>query len=380
MKLTGKIARKDNLAAIFAADEGAAAGDVLPVSEAFAYFSILRYKRALNQDSFLGFFFTDRDQAGRYNRVLGPDGQVRLTQSSQLSFHAFGSFAKESSGSPRTDGHALGVDYLYDTRRWEIRLGFQDISMDFQTDAGYLTRNGLTRFRVSLDPKFYPPSQVVRRVDLNFFSSQLKDLYSDLWETENTLSLGFLMVRSSRVLLRYTYSTEIYLDQKFDTSGWNIQALSQITKQFYFRVFFRDGKAIRYAESPFQGKGKRALACLVYQPSEKINWALSFTYSDLFREANSEKIYDYTIIRNRLTYQVNKYLFFRGVIEYNSYRKQILTDFLASFTYIPGTVLQLGYGSLYHKIRWQGDEYVDSDNFLETRRGLFFKASYLWRL
>ena len=77
---------------------------------------------------------------------------------------------------------------------------------------------------------------------------------------------------------------------------------------------------------------------------------------------------------------MNKYLFFRAVVEYNTYRRQLLTDLLASFLYIPGTVIQLGYGSLYDKIRWQDGGYVDSDRFLETRRGIFFKASYLWRL
>jgi hypothetical protein len=380
VKLTGRIAKKDYLATIFAADEGAAEGDALPAPEDLAYFSILRYKRSLSQDSFLGFFFTDRDRSGRYNRVVGPDGQIRLTQSSQLSFHFLGSFARESSDSPRADGHALGLDYYYDTRNWQIGFGVQDISRDFQTDTGYLIRNGLTRIRATINPRFYPRSQVLPRVELILFSSQLRDQSSNLWETEDTLAVSFTLVRSSRVMFAYTYSTEIFLAQRFNTGGWEIQAQSQITKQLRFNVFFQDRKAIRYTESAFQGKGKGATASLVYQPSEKINWTLDFTYSDLFRKTNTEKIYDYTIIRNRLTYQVNKYLFFRGVVEYNSYQKQILTDFLASFTYIPGTVLQLGYGSLYHKIRWQDDAYIDSDRFLESRRGLFFKASYLWRL
>jgi hypothetical protein len=380
VKLSGRIAKKDYLATIFAADEGAAEGDALPAPEDLAYFSILRYKRSLSQDSFLGFFFTGRDRSGRYNRVVGPDGQIRLTQSSQLSFHFLGSFTRESSDSPRADGHALGLDYYYDTRNWQIGFGVQDISRDFQTDTGYLIRNGLTRIRATINPRFYPRSQVLPRVELILFSSQLRDQSSDLWETEDTLAVSFTLVRSSRVMFAYTYSTEIFLAQRFNTGGWEIQAQSQITKQLRFNVFFQDRKAIRYTESPFQGKGKGATASLVYQPSEKINWTLNLTYSDLFRAANSEKMYNYTIIRNRLSYQVNKYLFFRGVVEYNSYRRQILTDFLASFTYIPGTVLQLGYGSLFHKIRWQDDAFVDSDRFLESRRGLFFKASYLWRL
>ena len=57
----------------------------------------------------------------------------------------------------------------------------------------------------------------------------------------------------------------------------------------------------------------------------------------------------------------------------------MLTDFLASFTYIPGTVIHIGYGSLRDKVRWEAGEYVESDDFLETKRSLFFKMSYLWR-
>jgi hypothetical protein len=52
---------------------------------------------------------------------------------------------------------------------------------------------------------------------------------------------------------------------------------------------------------------------------------------------------------------------------------------LASFTYIPGTVIYAGYGSAFERVRWNGSDYVESDRFLETKRGFFFKVSYLWR-
>lgn len=76
---------------------------------------------------------------------------------------------------------------------------------------------------------------------------------------------------------------------------------------------------------------------------------------------------------------MNQYLFFRTIGEYNANRKSLSSEFLASFTYIPGTVLYLGYGSLYDKVRWNGTEYVERDGFLEMQRGLFMKMSYLWR-
>ena len=380
LKLTGKIARRDNVALIFAADESPVLGSPFQTGEESAYFAIARYRHALSQDSYLGFFYTGREHEGRFNRVVGPDGMVRINKSSMLGFHLLGSFTRASSGQEREDGHALSLDYLYDTRDWRISLGFQDLSRGFETDTGYLTRTGLTRFRGAVSSLLYPKSQVLRRIALTLSSSQLRDHAYDLWETDNTAAVTFMLVRSSLVGITYTYANEIFLGERFRTSGWGFNGRSQITNAVFFNLIFRGGQAIRYSESPFQGYGKRAQASLGYQPSAEFNWTLSLTYSDLFRESDKQKVYDYTIVRNRLIYQVNKYLFFRAVVEYNSYRKRLLTDLLASFLYIPGTVIQLGYGSLYEKLRWQDEAYVEADGFLETRRGIFFKASYLWRL
>ena len=138
----------------------------------------------------------------------------------------------------------------------------------------------------------------------------------------------------------------------------------------------------------YQGKGNTAETSLIYQPSDKFNSSLSLTYSDLYRKDNSEKVFDYTILWSRNTYQLNKYLFFRVILQYTPFTnyeseertRELLTDFLISFTYIPGTVIHLGYGSLYDKIKWENDQYLNSDRFLETKRGFFFKTSYLWRM
>ena len=48
--------------------------------------------------------------------------------------------------------------------------------------------------------------------------------------------------------------------------------------------------------------------------------------------------------------------------------------------YIPGTVVHIGYGSLYEKVQWRDDRYVPGRDLRETQRGFFLKASYLWRM
>jgi len=374
-KLNGRIGDKNTVAAIYAMDE-------LPQEqpENYAHFGIFRYKRALANDSFIGGFYTGREREKGFNRVLGLDGQFRLNKSSIFGYHGFLSSTRPDEESGRTDGHALGLHYMYTTRDWVIMLGLQDISEDFQTETGYITRLGITRFRSGIMRMFYPKSGIIKRIDPIVHSTQIRDKYSDLYETDNTFDLRFLLLRNSTIVFGYRYSNEVWLDERFNTSWGRFIASSQITKQFSLSLRYYYQKKIRYIADPYQGSGNDAIASLEYLPSEKLHLELSFIYTDFTKDSDSQKEYDYTIIRSKNTFQLNKYLFFRIIVEHNSFRKRLMTDFLASFTYIPGTVIHIGYGSLYEKIRWEEGDYRPADNFLETQRGFFFKASYLWRL
>jgi hypothetical protein len=42
--------------------------------------------------------------------------------------------------------------------------------------------------------------------------------------------------------------------------------------------------------------------------------------------------------------------------------------------------MHFGYGSLYEKNIFEEGTLVERDRFIETQRGFFAKASYLWRL
>lgn len=380
LKLSGKLGRRDTVASIVAFDELPDEARAAGAGGRYAGFTIARYKHALAEDSYLGAFVTSRDDDGDFNRVAGADGLFRLGPSSQLGLHGFGSWTRGAAAAGTAAGCALGADYVYDTRNLGLGAGFHDVSRDFATDSGYLTRTDLVRLRASATPRFYPKSRFFRRVDVGLEGSALRDGPSGLWETDESLGVTVLFPGNTRLILQGDYATEIFLDRRFDTSGVLGYLFSQVTKQLSVTVQARRGGLIRYVASPYAGSGNRVTASAVFLPSENLNWTVSLAYADFFRKADGRKDFDYSIFRNRLTWQVNRYLFFRGIVEYNSFRRDLLTDFLASFTYIPGTVLQFGCGSLYDKARFEDGVLRESDRFLEMRRGVFFKASYLWRL
>ena len=379
VKLSGKIGEKGIIASTYALDELPDDEGEKPKKE-YAQVAVLRYKHALHEDSFIGGIYTGRDDENSTNRVLGIDGQTRINASSSLGYYVLGTLNKEGDQTEREEGYALGYAYAYGTRDLNINVGLQNISKDFHTETGYITRTGIFLVRASVVPKFYPNSTVIRRVDLNISNAFVRDKFDGLDETNNSVSLQFRLWRNSNITMSSNYSTEVFLAQTFNTSGLRISGSSQFTKQFYFKLSYTVGKAIYYSEDPYQGKSNSASADVIYHPSNKLHFNLSLVYSDFYRDTDSRKIFDYTIARGRMTYQMNRYLFFRGIVEYNTYREELLTDFLASFTYIPGTVVHFGYGSLYEKIRWESGDYVPADQFLQTKRGFFFKTSYLWRM
>jgi len=275
----------------------------------------------------------------------------------------------------------VAANYKRDTRDLELYFGALDIAKTFQTETGYLTRPGVTTLSAFAGPRLYPAAgKVLRRVDLSFLTSQTRDKYAGLWETDNFAGVGFILERGTSFGVQGRYATEVFRGMRFDISGFNVSGRSQLTKQLSIRGLFDRSGAIYYSEDPFQGRSNSASLTVVYLPSDNLHAELSLTYADFAPSGGAGRLYEYTIARSKLTYQVNRYLFFRGIVEYNSFRRQMLTDLLGSFTYIPGTVLHLGYGSLYEKARWEDDGLVRDRRFLETRRGLFFKASYLWRM
>lgn len=386
-KLSGKLSNKDFIAVIDAVDDLRDFEDNTDVSGRYAHATIARYKRALNKDSYIGAFYTGREQKNGFNRVFGPDGQMRLTPSSVLGYHLFLSQDRASKGSDTQAGHALGLDYQYSTRNISVSLGAQDLSEDFFTRTGFVTRTGITRARALISPRIYPKSTFFRRIDPRIFTTQIHDKPSGKYETENTFSLQFIFKGNSNATLNATYANEIFYArdvsgvllteqfEKFKTSNLRATASHQFNRSVAAAVSFTNGKFPIYTESR-QGHGSVFAGSLTLQPSEKINLNVNLTYQDLFRDADSEKIFDVTILRGRLTYQLNRYLFFRGILEHNDLRQNLSTEFLASFTYIPGTVFHIGYGSLYNKFV----DGLERDHFIETDRGFFSKISYLWRL
>ena len=380
VKLSGKLGPSDTVAALFAVDDLTSIAGSADRDQS-AEVAVLRYKRTLTQDGYLGGFFTTRSYDGRSNRLAGADGFFRLDQSSSLGYHAFVSRTRPEAGAGSQDGHALGVDFARETRNLVVNVMAADVSTGFETDVGYLGRAGISRVGGAIGPRFYPQGgKYLRRINTSLATEHTRDAFDDIWESSTSATMTLQFVRSTTAVARYTLSSEVFGGKEFGTSGFTAQVASQATRQLNVTTSFALRNAIYYSASPFGGRSRRATFGATYLPTDNLHTELTFTYAGFAAASDGRRLYDYTIARSRTTYQVNRFLFFRSIFEYNSFRRQLTSDLLGSFTYVPGTVIHLGYGSLYDRMLPDDQINSRSRRFRETRRGLFFKASYLWRL
>lgn len=380
LKLSGKLGKKNILAALYALDEHPP-----PIADTLlrqsTHTGLIRYARNIDQDSYIGALATIKQNGKYYDYVAGADARWRLTARQHLEFHALSSFTNMASTGKLSSGQALSGLYFIRSRHWNGNTGIQVVSSDFSTQMGYLTRQGLTRIPLYGEYVFYFQDQALQRIAPYYWGQYTFDHQSRMWEQFNVLGVNIGLTRQSGVNLSAWLADEIFAGRRFSRNTLRFAVETRPVNQLGLEADFRLGNFIFYdAESPYGGTGKRIGAVVHLQPLPFLQSVIGVQYTDFFRQADGQKIYDYSIIRNRTTVQFNRYLFLRGIAEYNTFHKSLALNFLLSFTYIPGTVCYIGYGNQYEELTWQNNTYVESDRLLQTGRSLFFKFSYLFQV
>jgi len=157
----------------------------------------------------------------------------------------------------------------------------------------------------------------------------------------------------------------------------------QVLRWLHVNGYFNRGHDIYYdAVDPFQGYSTRFGPGLGFQPNQHLSQNVDFDTVRFDRASTGERVYTVNILNLKTTYQFDKHFLVRLLEQYDSSSHRLLTDVLASYEFVPGTVFHAGYGSLYEKradeLRILGPN-DSGGNYLTINRGLFFKASYLHR-
>jgi hypothetical protein len=375
LKLTGSIDQHNSIAVLYAIDEVKLNQES---KSSYIHFPVFRYKYNFGNDNYVGGLYTGSQCKNSSNNVYGVDGQIRLNSSTMLEYNGLNTQTNDTSY--KKHGQTAGITVYSTKRKLDYVVTLKDIGKDFNAATGYYSRTGISQASVLLMPKAYFDSSLVRRIDFELFGSYTYDKIYKMGETFNHISALALIGNTVQFKVKYSVSNEVFFGKRFNTGGFHASLGGRQGKWLTASILYRRLNAIYYSSTPYGGISNILQAGIIVLPFPKLNFTFNYTYRDFAEKESHVNIYRYGIERVNLTYQINKYLFLRGIEEYNSYRKSLMTDFLLSFTYIPGTVFHIGYGNFFQQEE-PGIPFFGGENTpVEIERGLFAKFSYLFRI
>jgi len=384
-KLTGQLGRV-TFATLSASDEAPGRpfdDEVNPHLGRRQGFHIARALYGLGKNRYVGAILTDTEFASGHNRVVGGDVSLRFGN------HATSAtFLASQSRSP--DGtearHGLGGQafYAYETKRWVVVNQLEHYDTDFQMDTAFLNQTGATANWSFAALSLYPDAKKhpwLKRIVPFVFTKFVEDRVQGGTLKFVLPGLRVHMTKQGFFRVDAGWGEEPWKQRLFPVRFVRVMGGAQYTKWLFVNVYTQFGRGILYdEENPFGGHSRKANVDVTFQPSSSFNQTIGYNRAE-FDRLTGEREYRVNVLNTRTTYQFDKHFFVRGIVQWDSSRKRVLTDLLGSFELLPGTVVYIGYGSLIEERQWDGTRLLEDagGGYLTTRRGFFFKASYIHR-
>ena len=348
------------------------------------FFTIARATYGLGGSNYVGAIATDTEHAGRHNRVAGGDVSWKFNRVNSIS----ATYLYSQTGvSPAADmqGSASQVTYSYDAHRVNVISQLENYDHDFQMDTAFYNRTGFTSGWTYATVNLYPDKANrfgLVKVFPFFWSKYGHDRTQRGHERFELTGLRFNFTRQGFLDIDYMHGYEAWVGQRF-RSGHPFGSFGSVQLFRWLNVGgdFHYGFGPYYDPvDPYQGKAINAGINGTWQPNQHVSQTLSYSTEHFRRVSTGEHVFDVQIVNSKSTYQFNKQFLVRLLEQFDSSNHRLLTDLLGSYEFVPGTVFYAGYGSNFEERAFQDGQLVpNSGSYLTVSRGLFFKASYLYR-
>jgi hypothetical protein len=382
-KLTGSVGRV-SFGTLNASDQAAdrELEDTDPRRGDNRIFNVGRARYSLGTDRFVGALVADSRFGGDRNSVAGADVSWKIRGSQGFTVTTLQSWTEDQDGA--RNGAALQMNYNANSRRSNFGAQFEHYDRDFVMDTAFYNRVGFTQAWTYVDFNFYPDKEKypwIRRITPFTFTQGGRDRVAGGDDILNVTGFRFNFTRQGFFRIDRFFGREPWAGRRFDIGRLRMMGEVQLFRWLELEGYFHSGRAIFYDETdPFGGDERRAAVELTFQPTGRLTQSLEYTRVGFDRAETGERVFDVDILNTRTTYQFTRTFSLRGIAQYDSSQKRVLTDFLSSYELKPGTVIYGGYGALFEQRDFRDQEWVLGEgSYRASRRGLFFKASYLYR-
>jgi hypothetical protein len=316
---------------------------------------------------------TDTEFGAEHNRVAAADFVLRHGESFSWNGALIYSDSRALSGQAAR-GFGSQVSYGYNTRRVTVTGQIEHYDRGFQMDTAFVNRVGLTRGWQYGQVQFYPDRRFawIKRIAPFFWVTRAQDRIQGGSEQFVLPGIRFDFTRQGNLRVDFGRGHETFAGRRFSTGRANINGSAQFTRWLNVGGSFMRGPGVFYDTlEPFGGTAFSRGLQVGLQPNANLSHNVSYDFVK-FERPDGVPVFAVHVVNVRNTYQFTPRLLVRAIAQFDSGRRRVLGDFLASYELSPGTVVHAGYGSLMEST-------AVTRPYESTARAFFFKASYLAR-
>jgi hypothetical protein len=385
---------------------------------------VLRLRRDIGEESFVGGIATSYDFVGKHGRVAGVDGRLTLDANTVVSFQLLGTWAQRPCFDPdlgtsvQRTGRGLGffAEWRRSGRHLSVTVQGEGRSPDYRADLGFTTQTDVNRW--SLLTRYDSEPRPDARMLLSW--SFIHTLFGQ-WDWDGRVKYAYvyprvvLNFRRQTHLTLYLYSDYLRLfEEEFGArrsatrpgafagkperstvyrgfvadlqSSPDKRIGAGLTVSREWDTFDYDFGAPHYPRvspaaladpdaplDPGQGRLSSIAARVDLQPADSFRLTVEHQRNRLVRNDTGRVAFDERLYSTRATYQFSAFTFIRARADYDVMRANVRGQFLLGWTPSPGTSLYAGYtDDLTRDAGFTRD-------FQRNGRTYFLKASYLVR-
>ena len=347
---------------------------------------IARASYDLYAESNIGAIVTDREFLDSHSRVVGLDGNFRLSPTIAADFRGVSSRYK-GLGGEQAGGHMLSTGIRQSGRNVSWSLSAYEISPEFDTDVGFVRRTDIRNVTGNLGYRFWPESWVINWGP-SISYGQNHDFDGTLQDENLGLRINFSFARNITLYSNINRDMERFGGINFRKNQFFVGGHVNTSRSYSFGGNFSVGDEIYFLGS-FLGHQVNWSVNGTVRPLDRLNSNLSFQRRRFTDPSNGdEELFDVRIFRATTNFQFTDRLGMRNITEFNSRDETFDFNILFNYRMNAGTVIYVGYDDHFQQADLiEGDR--DGDGFEEqlfyttgkrrTNRAIFVKLQYLFR-
>ncbi len=352
--------------------------------------AVVRYKYDVGNRYTLGVVGTSRDGDGYHNRVVGFDGDFRLTDTDRVRVLALRSSTRYPGDVAAEFGQPEGTFedwageavYSRNTRNLDYYVHLRSIGNEFRADQGFLPMVGYRGGEIGVSYDWLPEADSwYTGLTLEGMVNTFDDDNGDLLLRQAQLAFTYQGPLQSHAMVRVTRSREAYANRLFDHTDLFVHNCMTPSSagELWVNVYY--GDRIDYANAQL-GRRLRIAPGVEHRFGAHLLVRLDEDWERMTVDAG--ELYTASITQLTAAFQFTARTLIRAVVQrvHYSYATELYTDgrdseyerwfsqLLYSYTINPRTVLFLGYTE-----NRRGNHEFDPRI---TDRTLFAKVGYAW--